>query len=43
MELTEGDDDWAGDAVGHDHSEDTHHPGIGCSELELIGLVLWEL
>lgn len=39
-ELTERDDDWAGDAVGHDHGEDTHHPGVGCPELELIGLVL---
>lgn len=39
-ELTKRDDDWAGDAVGHNHGEDTHHPGISCPELELIGLVL---
>ena len=38
--LTKRDDDWAGDAVGHNHSEDTHHPGISCPKLELIGLVL---
>lgn len=38
--LTEGYNDGAGDAVGHDHSEDVHHPGVRCSELELIGLVL---
>lgn len=39
-ELTKRDNDWAGDAVGHYHSEDTHHPGIGGSELELVRLVL---
>ena len=41
MELTERDDDGAGDAVGHDHREDAHHPGVGRTELELKGLVLW--
>lgn len=40
-ELTKRNDDWAGDAVGHNHGEDTHHPGVCCPELELIGLVLW--
>ena len=38
--LTERDDDGAGDAVGHDHGEDAHHPGVGSTELELKGLVL---
>lgn len=41
-ELTKRDDDWASDAVGHDHGEDTHHPGVGGPKLELIGLVLWK-
>ena len=40
-ELTKGDNDGAGDAVGHYYSEDAHHPGIGCPELKLIGLVLY--
>lgn len=38
--LTEGHDDGAGDAVGHHHCEDVHHPGIRCSELKLVGLML---
>lgn len=39
---TKRDDDGAGDAVCHDHSEDTHHPSISSPKLELIGLVLQE-
>lgn len=39
-ELTKRDNDWAGDAVGHNHGENAHHPGISCPELELVGLVL---
>lgn len=38
--LTERNDDWTGDAVGHDYSEDVHQPGIRCPELELICLML---
>lgn len=37
---TEGDDDGAGDAVGHHHREDIHHPGVRGSELEFVGLML---
>lgn len=40
QKRTEGDDDGAGDAVGHHHREDVHHPGVRGSELELVGLVL---
>jgi len=40
LRLTEGHDDGAGDAVGHHHREDVHHPGVGGSELELVGLML---
>lgn len=38
--LTERCDDGAGDAVGHDDSEDAQHPGIHGSKLVLEGLVL---
>ena len=38
--LTEGDYDGAGDAIGHHHGEDVHHPGVRCPKLKLIGLVL---
>lgn len=38
--LTKRNDDRTGDAVGHDHSEDVHHPGICCPELELVRLIL---
>lgn len=40
VKLTEGDNNGAGDTVRHNNSEDTHHPGIRCPKLELIGLVL---
>lgn len=40
LSLTKGDNDGAGDAVGHDHSEYTHHPRISSPKLELVGLVL---
>jgi len=38
--VTEGHDDGAGDAVGHHHREDVHHPGVRRSELKLVGLML---
>lgn len=38
--LTKGDNDGAGDAVGHDDREDAAGPGILQSKLELIGLAL---
>lgn len=40
VSLTKRDNDGAGDAVCHDYSEDTHHPGISSPKLELVGLVL---
>lgn len=40
IKLTERDNNGASDTVGHNNSEDTHHPGISCPKLELIGLVL---
>ena len=40
--LTEGNDDRAGDAVGHADSEDAHGPRVLQAELELIGLALGE-
>lgn len=40
VRRTEGDDDGTGYAVGHHHREDVHHPGVRCSKLELVGLVL---
>lgn len=38
--LTKWGDNWANNAVGHDNSEDAHHPGVGCPKVELTGLVL---
>jgi len=38
--LTKWYNNWTGDAVGHDHSENVHHPGISSSKLELISLML---
>lgn len=38
--LTERHDNGAGDAVGHDDSEDAQHPSVPGSKLELVGLVL---
>lgn len=40
IKLTKRDNNGAGDTVGHNNSEDTHHPGVSCPKLELIGLVL---
>lgn len=40
IKLTKRDNNGAGDTVGHNNSEDAHHPGISCPKLELIGLVL---
>lgn len=40
--LTKGDDDRAGDAVGHADSEDAHGPGVLQAKLELISLALGE-
>lgn len=37
---TKGNNDGARDAVSHNHSEDTHHPGISSSKLEFISLML---
>lgn len=42
ISLTKRDNDGTGDAVCHDHGEDTHHPGVSSPKLELIGLVLQE-
>lgn len=38
--LTERSNDGAGDAVGHHHTEDIHHPRVLAPELEVHGLVL---
>lgn len=38
--LTKGNNDGASDTVGHNHSEDAHHPSISSSKLEFIGLML---
>lgn len=38
--LTKRGNNRTNDAVGHHNSEDTHHPGISCPEMELTGLVL---
>lgn len=40
MSLTKGDDDGAGDAVGHDDGEDAAGPGVLQPKLELVGLAL---
>lgn len=42
VSLTKRDNDGTGDAVCHDHSEDTHHPRVSSPKLELVSLVLQE-